>query len=1423
MAWDAPRRSPDGLPFKLERHLLRVDEVKINNSQTLHSVDTKANMRPPLSPIHEETAILAVDAPLQVTVTVRFHDPAVRSVYSRTYFSSHSFRPTERICRGLLRRISHCSQELLTRNDSDALNPTQCLRKGPKQLRFELAFEIHREGHSDPWGWSTFKSYQKHAVTRAAAKDVVRSTHTMVGMFLARHDKNFKLTDDPIHEYFPERPETSKPSPVDPLGLICVPRSRFIEPTQTWEFVPGYSLELVLNSSNPARHCPEIRRISRIDSIQSAPLNLGLGEDLLWQAYRSLQDVLDQKKNVFDLEHASCDGISDCDCQHFDEDALRVELRVVNNLGPTYDHLSRMVQSRFRLFSHPTGQDCDDFVLKVAARLKQFRDRTDKKVEKLNDFDFRITELTGHGWQENNAARFIINGKQNHSRRTIEALLDRIRTSTCEVLRGYDVAVRMVAYKRGHLILDKALISRNHQPTPYSDSLDSTAVVKEAIVAELKTRIDSDIKMICEDTCNLEDESGAAPATPERTPQRIRPCAVPDLPPSPRSFALQPQRWTLPGSPGSFATRPRTPPQVPPRMLSTRVFPLVPAKYRQKKERAASKSLTARDSAVGMGFDGDYPVPTGAANSESLISLRVPPAVQENRRENAFQNLGNNALGLRPAAEVYPALKTVDCETDSNSTHSSLPALTESDSPSPEPNMLVTPNCARSASPSRRGLAFHNGPPLHLSGSSMLNFSAPNSASLSEVECFTDLKIVQPLPSALHGQPLTPSRAADTANLPLVDTPKTSFDCCGDDKTPLAHRQMHGPTSLEVIRESGTEHSALNDTSVTNRCNSQRILPLESESEPETDCFTAAAESSKPAQGDQPVESSLLPCCENESQLHQQLHEACELVNATATVAQCDSSETLTPSAFSKQRPIDNVAHLRLRGQSIADDFCDQIATSDEANPPHAAVRMSTSAISSVVPSPVRHRSQDNTSVDEAEFSAPIDEFDNISSPEMTDAAEALTMDDELSRAKSEFSEQDGDSAIGSEGMDYSPPDATVPDAEMRSVGMSESSEAAGHVIPFSDSGVDVNTGSDVSVAIGPEVHESVLRSPVDKNISRVDDFESGTRKGSDLLESELAIASVPSDRAFDRVGANFSAEIPYSLLHMESQAFEIPHDDLETVEQISPAPSTAPIPHLGTLTPPKTGLLGPAFETYRSVSNSSHAHVGLGNSLLPALPIFGSLTTNDAINSTTRDSWSSSSSWEGYESTGRQSSDSVDTARLSPLASDEEESHESPKRLGTPTAGLLGLHESRWAELGLRTALTGTHAFDRPFTAPLSDVPNGSDDETKLDAKYTSKGTAEKYTGSSLPSKAFHLRPRTSAGSLLAGSLNKKGSRNLKKKESKDMKKHEKRATSKAKASVGELSSTKAEDESASRFPRAMMLVAGLAFASSIVSRNHS
>lgn len=1316
MAWDSPRRH-DPLPRTLAHPNLNVDELDFHKFALDLSSDIKGEEMVKmhgqlLSPIHEERRFPTSRAPLEVHVTAKFHDPAIRFTYNRSYHSSQSFIATDRICRGLLRRIKHCSEEVITRKDSDALNSSQCLHKGRKPLRFELSFKVARAGHSGNWAEISFRSHQKHPLTRTSAQEVLRSAHRIVGLFMKRHDKGFKWTDEPGYDHFPDKPETFRPSLHGNLNLTCIPRSLFIESRQTWEFVPGYTLELTFKSSNPARRQSVIKKTLKVDSEQNTPLNLGLSEDLLWQAHRFLQDVLDQKKSSFDIKHATCDGfdgLPDCDCQHFDEDALDVSLRVINNLGPIYDHLHRSIQSRLRLFTHPLGQDCNEFVDEIQSQLGQFRVQTDKKVGKLQDFDFRIAELTGHGWHEKACARFIIGSEHNHSRRSIQALLDRIRTGVSDVLRGHDVAIRMIAYKRGHLVLDKALIARDHRSTPGLGSIFDAKGQQRHLLGELKARIQHDIDMVCEDTCRIDD----VPETDSRPRQRefSRPRSVISAS-RPVTPCDTPQRQTRPGSPGSFRTRPPRTPVVPTRS-SSRVFPLVPSKYDVENDSGSKVCSSARDSAVGSQSRGDY------QSFETAVRAKVPTAGSRNEYEQINRNIENELL--KPAAEVYPASKE-EYETDSNSTHSSMPALTESDdAPSPDHSMLITPSCLRSSSPVPHGMSSIEDLRSHQFPSPFLvDTSAPNSTTFSDMDRFENASTAMPKRALLPGsRPGTPKDSEAEKSVP-VNTPKTLGDASGDEKTPMPHRSLQTCALSVADSDVIAKHTTIN---------------------PEFD--TVALE-------------------EDDG------------------ITQCDSSETLRPSTVTEQRSIDGLAGLG-GVKSIKTREPVSATVSDQSD---------LKLIDNLI---------------EEQHSVPTGQFMSENGPRVS------TADDDLSRSKIDFFEQEEDSTSNPVAVEH---DGQA-QAGSRLMGMSESTEPTDQVMTSSDSGEDISTISDAINRSGSEIEKKRILSPIDESPFEFDlnQYEATTQdvKKTDLPKPQHENASDPWIDENTRRGGEILSVISNESSMDMVETPEGPAGEHNSAKQSPiPAPIQVKLPEFRS---------SGSICTARAVSNPqpSPVHLGLTNAqLFPSLPIFSNLRS---VSHDTRTSWSTSSSWEDISS-GRRSSDSVDTIKASPTASEDVDPPDSPKRLGTPTAGLIGLHESRWAEFGIRTALMGSHAHDRPSTAPLLDGSENSSYAIESGMEFD-HGDDQMDRGSSpSPRKALHLKPKKSIGSIITASkLKRKESKELRKQKSVELKALKKTRSKSSKEATG----PKSEDDGAARFPRAMMLVAGLAFASSVVSRNHT
>ncbi|TPX14209.1 uncharacterized protein E0L32_000603 [Thyridium curvatum] len=533
--------------------------------------------------------------PLVVTASIRFPDSGVGSLYSREYRSSPDFDPTERICRGLLRRIEYGSEELITRKDSSALDPNG--QHSSKPLRYEMHFKIVRHG-DDVWAERTFKSYQKHPVFYHAATELAAATHRLIGLYLHEHDTGFKWTGDPLRDYLDE-PEVSKPSFEGPLSLNSVPRARFLESTQSFEFVPGFTIEIAFRSRSQQRAQQDWKRTSRLSSKQGTPLNLGCAEDLLYRGSKAVNEEYEKIKQAFDARHKDCEMLEGAvGCHHFEQDALEIDLRIFNNLGPDFDHLRRSIRTRLALFCDEDGADCERFLRALQARLSESRDRADEQLSQMEDFDFRILKLSGHSWQAKNAARFTFDSSVSRSRRTIEATLDRVQTGVIDVLRGNNVAAHLGAYKRGHHILDKALIARSSADAPSTETDEDPEAQKVELISRLEARIQEDLEMICKDTCSLADIPDDKPLRDEVSKEMSE--DVPDV------VEVPVTELSAVESPAEPVAEMPTPPATPP--TEPRSFPLVPLKYRP-----------------------EIPVRTSSASSHFSGILGVPGTVQASR------------------------------------------------------------------------------------------------------------------------------------------------------------------------------------------------------------------------------------------------------------------------------------------------------------------------------------------------------------------------------------------------------------------------------------------------------------------------------------------------------------------------------------------------------------------------------------------------------------------------------------------------------------------------------------------------------------------------------------------------------------------------------------------------------------------------
>ncbi|KAK8083168.1 hypothetical protein PG996_001949 [Apiospora saccharicola] len=425
-------------------------------------------------------------------------------------------RVTENLCQGLLRRIDHSCYELITRKDPNASAATQG-RGQTKPKRFELTTQISQCG--ELWATRTYTSYQKTPVTAEAAKDIILSSNRMIGLFLKRHDPDFIWRVGPLYDDLHPLPEL-RPSPYR-IGSIqpfnCIPRSEFIEKSQAFETTPGYKLDLAFTFLNRQGEVPWQKAV-QVASNQTTPLTLAVAETLFSDASYALEGAVRSRRRHVQEEHAKCrfDGGT---CQHYLEEASEIALKVTNNFGPDFNHLARSIQSKLVLFEDGNSPDCREFVDSLQKAIAESRDTADLAIIETNDLDLKIVELRGSGWSLEEPLVFTLPAATSYSRRSIEAILDRVQTGISAVLRGNAATVRYIAWKRGHLILDKTLVAR--EPKSATRRLGSSSATRTKVVNKLRRRVEQDIEMICKDTCSLPEAEADPSSDTDEPAQRL--------------------------------------------------------------------------------------------------------------------------------------------------------------------------------------------------------------------------------------------------------------------------------------------------------------------------------------------------------------------------------------------------------------------------------------------------------------------------------------------------------------------------------------------------------------------------------------------------------------------------------------------------------------------------------------------------------------------------------------------------------------------------------------------------------------------------------------------------------------------------------------------------------------------------------------
>ncbi|KAF4332434.1 hypothetical protein FBEOM_13786 [Fusarium beomiforme] len=476
----------------------------LSRRRNRHSDVSQSSIPPLPSPPASPSPSQKIAKPgLRVHVQVKFESPRV-SEHVRDYEASSQLKATDRICQALLSRLQHCSSELITRHDSNALDPLRKPHRDVKPLRYRITYRVERDGLI--LVEKSLRSFQEYELTHDDAREVVAATDRIIGLFLVRHDPGFQWSESAESEATSPESETFRPCTGRPQSMACIPRSHFVSDSQKFEFVSGYSIELFLRSRCATRY-PENRNASiKIDSRQPSPLPLLLGEELTTRVSNLIIDPVDLWKRKFDKRHKSCAGLEGSGgCTHIEDGAVDIMVKVRNHIGPDYTYFSHRIQTSKVLFNDHNGRDFDEFANQVKAKLEKARDMTDKSMRSLDDLTLTIRELRGKNWSVHEPLVVRLDPTVTYCRQTVEAVMERLQAGISNVLEHHeDALATMTVHKRGHLIFDGFLDGAGGDDSAHYEKFATPDLERKALEAHLKERIRSDITMLCRDTCAID-------------------------------------------------------------------------------------------------------------------------------------------------------------------------------------------------------------------------------------------------------------------------------------------------------------------------------------------------------------------------------------------------------------------------------------------------------------------------------------------------------------------------------------------------------------------------------------------------------------------------------------------------------------------------------------------------------------------------------------------------------------------------------------------------------------------------------------------------------------------------------------------------------------------------------------------------------
>lgn len=482
---------------------------------------------------------------LRIAMTIRCESPLdYRS--DKTYNVAPSFTDTDEVCNGLKEHLDHCTKEIMTRQDVEALEPLDEVNGRMKTSRYHIFISIHRRGRL--WAELRFASFEKHPIGVGRLQDLTIEVDRMIARYMTHHDPDF-VWELPsfLGGLDPLRHRTVSPVINGPQSLCCIP-SRLHE--------PGYSVEVSVRTHDNglSRNWAQTNL-----SHQSTPLPLAVAEALMSDVSEVARHAVSELDSSFKAMHRTCNGQEgSLGCKHFGLGAFELLVRIKNELGPSYPHLSVRLTSYRVLVPHSDEDRFLSFVGDLERQIDHARVQADMVLGNADDLKVRVHEIRGEGWTIENPLTLSFDSSTYMDRYTIMKLVERLAVGIRHELNRRGVSALITAHKRGHLILDTHINGGKASSTglfgfPGSSELDKTDILNLVL-----DRVRGDLNMVLRNTVTPGNDDAlstlsviTAPTALERAVSAAQSSHSPDNTPppvparSPRRLNKKPRQGNL--------------------------------------------------------------------------------------------------------------------------------------------------------------------------------------------------------------------------------------------------------------------------------------------------------------------------------------------------------------------------------------------------------------------------------------------------------------------------------------------------------------------------------------------------------------------------------------------------------------------------------------------------------------------------------------------------------------------------------------------------------------------------------------------------------------------------------------------------------------------------------------------------------------